>query len=223
MDQSSITGLRDTDKYFLMNIDTKIFLNMYQIKNRYLHSLFDEDMFRYRTEKEFPRLMHLKDERSWKRFYFNLVYWANLLKEKYNFESNDFRASPEIYYNMIKKWHDYAYGRARFIKRIYGDMDNKKIIMDNLLYDAAENDYIDLVEYAIKNGAGPEKYQLGMNYAALGGKMESFEFFRRNYVDSKSELSSLREALEWANGGNQEKDNSIMINHIKNLISQINK
>ena len=71
MDQSSITGLRDTDKYFLMNIDTKIFLNMYQIKNRYLHSLFDEDMFRYRTEKEFPRLMHLKDERSWKRFYFN--------------------------------------------------------------------------------------------------------------------------------------------------------
>lgn len=81
MDQSSITGLRDIDKYFLMNIDTKIFLNMYQIKNRYLHSLFDEDMFRYLTKKEFG-CASLGRLRTWKELYFSIL---DLYKEKYDF------------------------------------------------------------------------------------------------------------------------------------------
>jgi hypothetical protein len=37
MEGSKITGIKDVDKLILNNMDTRTFLNTYQIKNKYIH------------------------------------------------------------------------------------------------------------------------------------------------------------------------------------------
>jgi len=212
MEGNSITGHKDTDRILLMYMDTETFLNTYKIKNKYIHSLFDENMFKYRVEKEFPRIDHLVWT-SWKKYYFTLIYWSNLLKEKYGFVSDEFKEHPITYYNLLLK---YFRGRSKEgsdkNRRRIGTEGNEIDLMNHLLYDAAENGYLDIVKYAIKNGA--DNYQGGMNQAAYGGDIETFEYFRQNYP------YDLYEALDWANVGDRIKDNTVMINHIKNLISK---
>jgi len=215
MEGSKITGIRDVDKLILSNMDTRTFLNTYQIKNKYVHSLFDENVFKNRVEKEFPRLVNLKSNRSWKGYYFDLVYWADWLKEKYGFESNDFRAHPKRYFDIV---NDYFMKLNRALDRYDTTPDDKIDIMNGMLYSVSERGYTDLIKFAIDKGAN--NYQGGMDHAAYGGQIETFEYFRNN-IPFKYKFN---EALDYAKDGLKfslnynKEDNAAMIKHIQTLI-----
>jgi len=205
------TGIKDVDKLILNNMDTRTFLNTYQIKNKYIHSLFTDNIFRDRIEKEFPRIV-FKSFETWKQFYFDVIYWVNLLKEKFNFESHDFRDHPKKYYSFINeliKWVN-STAEPEFVKGM----------LNNMLREAIKIGYIDLIKFIIDKGASD--YQYAMDFAASVGNMEAFEYFRNNYL-----YLNLHKALYIAKYTENPIfpfqvpiSNTEMINHIQNLINK---
>jgi hypothetical protein len=199
------TGIKDVDKLIIQNMDTRTFLNTYQIKNKYIHSLFSDNVFKNRAEKEFPNVRRFGFI-SWKQFYFDLIYWVNLLKEKYGFESRDFKAHPKEYRDIIDNY---------LIKWLNIDnMTSDYVIhaMNNMLYEAIRVNDIDFIKFAI--GKGANNYQGALNYAASFGNIESFEYLRENYPNL-----NLEKALIYAiNSSNRIKNKSRMIEHIQTLI-----
>ena len=201
MEGSKISGIKDVDKLIIQNMDVRTFLNTYRINNKYVHSLFDENIFKQRVEKEFPRLVSLKSRHwNWKRYYLSLVRWAHYLKENFNFESNDFRDHPQKYIPILDKLN-----KSDF---------TKQSIMDIILHKASGNGYIDLVKFAIDNGA--TRYQRAMDYAAVFGQMEVFEYLRNNIPFEYN----LNEALDQAQEGERLGKNTEMVKHIQSLIEK---
>ena len=214
MEGSKITGIKDVDKLILNNMDTRTFLNTYQIKNKYIHSLFDENVFRNRIEKEFPRLVDSKGDRLWKKYYFDLVHWSEKLKEKYGFESNDFRAHPKIYFDILARLGKLK--EPEHLKVIQdligmGFQSYKRGILNEILLRASRKGYIDLIKFAINNGA--DAYQRGIEAAAIAGQMEAFEYFRNNVPFDYDLNDALNSARLW-----ESKNNTEMIEHIQTLI-----
>jgi len=199
------TGIKDVDKLIIQNMDTRTFLNTYQIKNKYIHSLFSDNVFKNRAEKEFPNVSKTKVT-TWKQFYFDLIYWVNLLKEKYGFESHDFKTHPKEYRDIIDNY---------LIKWLNIDnMTSDYVIhaMNNMLYEAIRVGDIDFIKFAISKGAN--NYQGALNYAASFGNIEAFEYLRENYPNL-----NLEKALIYAiNSSNRIKNKSRMIEHIQTLI-----
>ena len=197
------SGIKDVDKLIIQNMDTRTFLNTYQIKNKYIHSLFSESIFEQRVKKEFPNVIKSKLI-TWKQFYFDLIYWVNLLKEKYGFESHDFKAHPKEYRDIIDnyliKWLNIENMTSDYVIHA----------MNNMLYESIRVNDIDFIKFAINKGANT--YQGAMNYAASFGSIEAFEYLRQNYPDLSLEIS-----LIYAMKG-KSKNKSKMIEHIQTLI-----
>jgi len=219
MEGSKITGIRDVDKLILSNMDTRTFLNTYQIKNKYIHSLFDENVFKNRVQKEFPRLINLKINRLWKKYYFDLIYWSNKIKEEYSFESNDFRAHPKRYFDLLSKLNKLK--DSEHLKRmrdIFTDLtiDVYKLrIMNEILSLASKDGYIDLIKFVIDKGAN--NYRRALNSAAYTGQLEAFEYLRNNVLFDYD----LTEALDYTRDGMRIRlshNNTEMIEHIQSLI-----
>lgn len=187
MNGNSITGFKDTDRIVIQNMDTRSFLNTYQIKNKYIHSLFTEDMFKYRVEKEFPKLIHVRGNKTWKQFYLELTHWANLLIEKFNYHGG-FEYHPQTYYYIIKEWFDKLDENNKreikdFEKRFgskFGSPEYMKAVLNSLLIYAAGFGFIDLVEYAIEQGA--DNYEDAISEADLNGEDETMDYLERFLV-----------------------------------------
>jgi len=213
MEGSKITGIKDVDKLILNNMDTRTFLNTYQIKNKYIHTLFTDTIFQDRVKKEFPRLVDSKGDLSWKKYYFDLIFWSEKLKEKYGFESNDFRARPEIYSDILARLGKLK--EPEHLKVIQdigmGFQDYKRGILNEILTRASRNGYIDLIKFAINNGA--DAYQRGIEAAAIAGQMEAFEYFRNNVPFNYNLNDALINAQH-----ERSKKNTEMIEHIQTLI-----
>jgi len=211
MEGSKITGIKDVDKLKIQNMDVRTFLNTYRINNKYVHSLFDENVFRQRVEKEFPRLISLKPKSfKWKKYYLSLVRWSHYLKENFNFESNDFRNHPIKYISILDKLNKLK--NEEYL--LYSDFtfeEYKSRIMNEILRKASLNGYLDIVKFAIDNGAND--YQRAMNSAAFYGQMETFEYLRNNIPFEYN----LNEALDKAQA---DEKNTEMIKHIQDLIER---
>lgn len=187
MEGNSITGFKDTDKIVIQNMDTLTFLNTYKIQNKYLHSLFDENIFKHRTEREFPRLLNLKGNKTWKRFYLELTHWSNLLSEKYYFNVKNFEHHPETYYYIIDDWFGKLDKKNKKVKDFerqigykFGSAEYTKSVLNGLLIMASGLGFVDLINFAINNGA--DAYHEAISEAESNDEDETVKYLQKFLV-----------------------------------------
>jgi hypothetical protein len=194
----SFSGIPDVDKMMTEYLDPVSFLELCNVENRYVQKLCDENMFKKRAEKEFPKIK--KDSKdSWKEFYLKLIYWVGRLKEDYDFSIKNFNVNPKQYYIQIKK----------FLNKFEKDNEIKKRKINILLFVASNYGPVEFVQFVLDKGA--DNIQYALVNAAGAANLETFKYLE------KLGANNYREALYAAKSSeNSEKDK--MIEYIKSKL-----
>lgn len=182
------TQIRDVDKLILADLDTKSLLTVCKLENKYVQSICTDDVFEKRILKEFSRLGSLKPiDLSWKQYYFYLIYWTSKLQEEFDFHSNDLRDDPRVYYEIISLPFDRP---ESYYGETAGTIEHALSLYNDIMREAAQYGFMDLVEFAINRGA--DDFQAGLDMAVFGGNLEAVHYFE------KMGANNYQEALDYA-------------------------
>src|SRR5581483_4300803 len=135
----SLTGNKDADLYVLLNIeDHTQFLNVCRL-NKYTADLCRKDsLFHNRMIKYFPLILDKKPiAYSWKEYYLKTVYYLGIIQ---------------------KEFPDFTYGKeARGISIDYLYLLRETHLRQHISQ-MIENNYVDLLEYAISKRSNFKNY-----------------------------------------------------------------
>jgi hypothetical protein len=160
------TGIKDTDRQILLNIqDDKELLNICSL-NRYTNSLCDDNFFLNRMIKKYPQLQKRKPEKlNWKKFYLESIYYIEKLKEKYQFDFLPTSEDPKEYYNFFLKY------------------DNLQLLLENV----AKKGWFDIIKHFENNNRDELEYIdfPFITLASVGNKNleRGFQIFK--YLENK--------------------------------------
>ncbi len=119
------TGLKDADREILSKLeeDTDL-LNACSV-NKYAWKLCDDIFFRNRLIRKYPDAVKYNKSGKWKEYYLRTIFYISKLLEKYNFVYKT--GNPKIYYDILFKTQH----------------------VHIQLEEAAENNYLDLVNFLL--------------------------------------------------------------------------
>lgn len=103
-----LTGLPDSDRLILDKLeDEDLFKICSPPVNQYARKICDENFWQNRVRKRFPFAVNFKPSNlSWKKYYPYLVYYSEILKNKYNFiyKANIANSGdPKKYLEILKR------------------------------------------------------------------------------------------------------------------------
>ncbi len=221
--ERSLTGIRDVDLEIIGGLDDKSLLN-FCLTSKYAVKLCSEESFWMKRFYKFFGEKLAKDKpnnQKWKNYYLYFVYWTSKLKEDFNFINQDLRDDPRKYYKTIRTvlWKLDAEGierrhLERYYGAVFGSQRYRNDVFDDLMTDAINLGYLDLVKFSINQGA--DNFQGGLDTASYSGNFEMFNFFE------SLGANDYREALEYARDGRRLNErlrgNLEMVSFIENKI-----
>ena len=85
-----ISGLKDIDREILKHVNDKELLRICSIDRKTWYEVCDDAFLRRRLTSKYLNVENYKTaEKSWKRFFLDVVNYILILKEKYNFTYSD--------------------------------------------------------------------------------------------------------------------------------------
>ena len=159
----SFSGLKDVDREILKHVDDDKLLKICTLDRKTWNEVCDDNFLRRRLSK-YPGIeKYKKENESWKEFFLQFVYYTSKMKEDHKFEykSGDFR----IQYKLLNK-----------------NVGGNRVYRNNWLLNAAsEEGELDLVKYAISNGASVTSFNNGaLRKAAARGYLDMVKFLVEN-------------------------------------------
>ena len=119
------SGLKDVDREILSKLEEdKDLLNACSV-NKYAWKLCDDNFFRNRLIRKYPDAVKYNKNGKWKEYYLKTIFYISRLFEEYNFVYKT--GDPKIYYDILFKTQ---YTHVQ-------------------LEEAAENNYLDLVNFLL--------------------------------------------------------------------------
>ncbi len=100
-----LTGNLDVDRLILNKLSNTDILNICKLNKYVYYKVCNETFFRNLVYTRYETLIKYKDyvkTRTWKSFYFSVLFYIDKLRNKYNYEYNDKNRSPELEY-LIRK------------------------------------------------------------------------------------------------------------------------
>lgn len=149
-----ITGIKDVDREILGKVDDNDLRKVWLINKKIYYEVCDDNFLKRRLSK-YSDIEKYKEE-NWKQFFLKINFYISKLKEfDFDYISGDFKKQ----YSLLKK------------------TDN----MNDLLFNACEEGELNVVIYALKNGAGMRDYALKI--ASQSGHVEIVKYFVENGFD----------------------------------------
>ena len=120
-----LSGLKDTDREILSKLESdRDLLNACSL-NKYTWKLCDDNFFRNRLVIKYPDAVKYKIGTSWKEYYLRTIYYVSKMLEERQFVYKN--GNPRIYYDILFK-----------TPHIHVQLEK-----------AAENNYLDLVNFLL--------------------------------------------------------------------------
>lgn len=159
---SKFSGVKDVDREILKHVDDRDLLNVCRVDRRMWNEICDDSFLRRRLSK-YPGIEKYKGKESWKEFFLQVIYYTSKMKDnfKFDYKSGDFKRQ----YKLL--------GKNRKGNSLYRNT--------QLLSRAADEGFLDLVKYAVKNGASVTAYNNGaLRKAASRGDLDMVKFLVEN-------------------------------------------
>lgn len=122
-----LSGLKDTDREILSKLESdRDLLNACSL-NKYTWKLCDDNFFRNRLIAKYPDAVKYNKKGKWKEYYLSTIYYINRMLEEHEFVYKT--GNPQTYYDILFKTQH----------------------MHVKLEKAAENNYLDLVNFLLNN------------------------------------------------------------------------
>ena len=201
-----ITGNKDTDRLFLLELDDRDLLSACS-SNKYLFSICDENLFRNKVyqNKEFVKIKDenssnfLKNTRwdyskmSFKKFYLQMVYHIGKLKEKYNFNYvSGISGDPKKYYDFLES-NTERKGRGIISAARDGFLDLVKYFLDHqsdinindgeILQMPLRNGKVETVKYLLDNGVNRDFIYKYLPEAVRSGNLPVIKFLHEQGIN----------------------------------------
>jgi hypothetical protein len=128
-----LSGIKDVDREILKHVNDRELLRVCSIDKKTWNEVCDDNFLRRRLAK-YPEIeKYEKDDETWKQFFLRFVYYTSKMRDEYKFEyrEGDFKN----HYHLLK----------RYVK------------IQDLLHEASEKGELDIVKYAVQNGADIHK------------------------------------------------------------------
>lgn len=174
------SGNKDADRIILDNLDDRDLLKACSV-GKYALEICDETFFRNRLIKKYPNTLQYKNGKSWKKYYLDVIYYINKMKEDYDFEYRT--GNPKIYLDILK-FHGYVSQLFELIgKNSAKDLYELKAKKYGDNYDiyaittAAENNQREFIEYLISKNNSTELLNWGLYGATKSNNIELINFF----------------------------------------------
>ncbi len=113
---------KDSDRIILQHLDDKDLLQLVLV-NKYAHSLADENFWMNRLNIKYPSTVQFKENQSWKEYYLSIVYYIDMLKNKYKYIY--IKGDPKYIYDIFKRVKSLSYSttsQKEFYQRGYEDL-----------------------------------------------------------------------------------------------------
>lgn len=111
---------KDADRIILQQLNDRDLFQLLRT-NKYVNSLADENFWRNRLISKYPSTVEFKKDQNWKEYYLSVVYYIDLLKNKYNYIYVN--RDPKYIYDAFKKSYYYLVaGQKKFYKQGYEDL-----------------------------------------------------------------------------------------------------
>lgn len=161
---SKLSGNKDVDREILSKIDDKELLKICSIDKYTWNTVCDDEFLRRRLLAKYPEIEKYKlKKETWKRFFLRAIRYIALMKEKFQFE--------------------YKSGNFKKQYKLLNRTKNKKALYRNteILYIAVKEGDLDLVKYAVNNGASVRAHRNGpLREAATRGDLDMVKFLVEN-------------------------------------------
>ncbi len=204
-----LTGNLDVDRLIVAYLNDEDILKIYKLNKYTYEKVCNETFFRNLVYTRYQNTIKYKDyvkTKSWKNYYFNIVYYIDKLKNKHKVDYNNLKnTSPEMEYLTCELYNNfYAINPSLkfkmsenmyflIIKYIY---EKKGVIpcYKELFNFACENGYLHLVKYFVSIGINVGKSS-GLMSASENGHLEVVEFL----VESGANIHFGQDySLKWA-------------------------
>lgn len=184
---NAFTGIKDADRLILESIENERDFLSACLTNKYLYGLCDENVFRKRIMKKYSSSLYNKpSDMSYRKFYLQLLYYIDKLKDEYgfNFTSGD----PIAYYDLLNRRMLYYAKIKNAIEFGYTDLalflsERKDFIHNSMIkkmfFTAAKSGNKILLDYFLKKGdLGEYEYEKAAKLAEMSGHFELGEYLK---------------------------------------------
>ena len=163
----SLSGLKDVDREILKHIDDESLLKICSLDRKTWNQVCDDNFLKRRLSK-YPGIEKYKNQKeSWKEFFLQVIYYTSKMKEEFQYEykSGDFKRQ----FNLLNK-----------------DKGETRLYRNAVLLDRAVGEgELDLVKYAVNNGASITAYggNGALRKAAAKGYLDMVKFLVEKGAD----------------------------------------
>ena len=151
----SLSGLKDIDREILKYVDDGELLKICSVDKKTWNEVCDDNFLKRRLS-QYPGIEKYKGNRSWKRFFSNAIFFISRMRENLQFyyKSGDFKKQYKLL-TKTKEDKDCPYKHSELLKN------------------AVKEEEIDLVKYALNNGAIVNQYNNApLQQAAARGNLD---------------------------------------------------
>lgn len=211
---NKLTGMKDTDREILKNLDDKDLLRTCSIDKRMWNEVCDENFLKRRLLGKYPDFEKYKLEKeSWRQFFLRYVYYISKMKEDFQFDymGGDFKDQHKIF----KDFKDI--NKVLFAASLAGHLHLVKFALNKganiesnggALSRASERGHLEVVKYLIQRGANVlgVKSRFGgdnspLTKASENGYIEIVKYLVEHGASVRKAFSALSNASE---GGHYE-------------------
>lgn len=186
---------KDVDREILLYLDDKTFIKMCNLNSYFRDRICDDNVFKGRLLYKYPQILQYKNDKSWKDFFLEVIYYTNKLKEDFNFDY--INGDYQLQYQLL------AENYPKNMKNLFieasksGDFDLVKFTLYNtrgypdqedifdVLFEASYMGYTEIfefvTEYTLQNILVYGKIYL--NNAARRGHLDIFKYLHKNNID----------------------------------------
>lgn len=194
----SLSGLKDVDREILKHVDDDKLLRICSVDKKSWNEVCDDNFLRRRLSK-YPGIeKYKKESESWKEFFLQVIYHVAKMKEehKFDYRSGDFRRQYKLLNKNKDKNRLYRNTQLLNVAAGEGELDLVKYAVNNgasvVAYDngalrgAAARGYLDMVKFLV--GKGANIHQNILQYSAQNGHLEVVKYLVENGVDTRNTL-----------------------------------
>jgi ankyrin repeat protein len=164
----SFSTYKDLDREILLNLSDKELIKVCRLNQYLFKTVCDDNFFKRRLQLTYPDTLSLYDVKkysNYKNFYLNMIFYISKMKEVYGYSY--------VSGNTIKQYETFK-NTPKKINLVSGKLE---IDLQELLYVSAHKGELNLVKYAISQGAKIHSDdEEALRSASLNGHLEVVKY-----------------------------------------------
>ena len=199
----SISGLKDIDREVLKHVDDEELLKICTINRQTWNEVCDDNFLRRRITSKYPGIDKFKKENeTWKQFFLRFIYYTSKMRDVHNFEytGGDFKKQYEI----LKEYtgpnsiliESSRQGELNLVKYAIENGAHVNAVGSEALKSASGKGHLDIVRYLLEFGANIHSW--GDEPLRYASTNEHFEVAKYLIKEGANIHANRDEALWWA-------------------------